>query len=269
MGVAEQNLTSVSTGLALSGKVVFTYSIGNFNTLRCVEQLRNDVCYHKANVKIVSVGGGFTYGALGVTHHATEDLAIMRALPEMTVIAPGDPVEAALATQAIASYPGPCYLRLGKAGDPVVHPSTPAFQIGRAIMLRNGHDLTLISTGGMLDSAMKAADELGKQGITTRVLSMHTVKPIDAEAIIQSASETMAMLSVEEHNTTGGLGGAVAEVLAESGSRKIAFKRLGISGGFCREVGSQEYLRNIYSLSVKGIADEASQLFGTVGSRSR
>jgi transketolase len=116
---------------------------------------------------------------------------------------------------------------------------------------------------------MKAADELGKQGITTRVLSMHTVKPIDAEAIIQSASETMAMLSVEEHNTTGGLGGAVAEVLAESGSRKIAFKRLGISGGFCREVGSQEYLRNIYSLSVKGIADEASQLFGTVGSRSR
>ena len=268
MGVAEQNLTSIATGLALSGKVVFTYSIGNFNTLRCIEQIRNDVCYHNANVKIVSVGGGFTYGALGVSHHATEDLAIMRALPEMSVITPGDPVESALATQAIAAHDGPYYLRLSKAGDPVVHQSTPAFQIGRAIRLRDGHDITLITTGGMLDSTVKAADELARQGITARVISMHTVKPIDIEAISRAASETRAILTVEEHNTLGGLGGAVAEVLAESGIPNTVFKRLGISGGFCRAVGSQEYLRGLYSLSVKGIVEKASQLLGGANSLS-
>ena len=141
VGVAEQNMSGVAAGMALCGKTVFTYSIANFPTLRCLEQIRNDICYHRANVKIVAVGGGLMYGALGMTHHATEDLAIMRALPEMTVVAPGDPLEAAHATRALAATPGPGYLRLGRAGEPAVHQGPIDFRIGRAIMLRDGSDL--------------------------------------------------------------------------------------------------------------------------------
>src|SRR5438876_9433678 len=143
-GVAEQNMTGIAAGMALSGKVVFTYSIANFPTLRCLEQVRNDVCYHNANVKIVAVGGGFAYGSLGATHHATEDLAIMRALPEMTVVAPGDPVEAEAATDAIAAHAGPCYLRLGRAGESRVHRASTDGQLGKAIEVRSGNDLALI-----------------------------------------------------------------------------------------------------------------------------
>src|SRR2546423_4713749 len=144
-GVAEQNMTGIAAGMALSGKISFTYSIANFPTLRCLEQIRNDVCYHDANVKVVSVGGGFTYGAMGATHHAIEDLAVMRALPCLVVVAPGDPVEARAATRAIIAHSGPCYLRLGKAGEPVVHTSAIDFELGKAICMREGTDATLIS----------------------------------------------------------------------------------------------------------------------------
>src|SRR3990172_770201 len=160
VGVAEQNMTGVATGLALSGKVVFTYSIANFPTLRCLEQIRNGPCYHNANVKVVSVGGGLAYGSLGMSHHATEDLAVMRVLPNLTVVAPGDPVETALATGALARQNGPAYLRLGRAGEPVVHAAGVSFELGRAVQLRDGRDLTLISTGGMLVTATRVADAL-------------------------------------------------------------------------------------------------------------
>jgi len=146
VGVAEQNMTGVAAGLALCGKIVFTYSIANFPTLRCLEQIRNDVCHHNLNVKIVAVGGGLAYGAQGYTHHAIEDLAVMLALPNMTVIAPGDSVEVRLATRAIVDWPGPCYLRLGRAGERIVHQTEPEFQIGKAIVLQQGSDVTLIST---------------------------------------------------------------------------------------------------------------------------
>src|SRR5712691_9917857 len=214
-GVAEQNMTGVAAGLALSGKTVFTYSIANFPTLRCLEQIRNDVCYHNANVKVVSVGGGLAYGNLGVTHHASEDVAIMRALPNMTVVAPGDPVEARLATRAVVALDGPCYLRLGKAGEPVVHTEEPDFQLGRALTLRDGSDLTLIASGGMLATADKVAKTLAAQGLGVRLLSMHTVKPIDREAVTRAAVETRYVFTLEEHSIEGGLGGAVAEVMAE------------------------------------------------------
>src|SRR5439155_3322307 len=158
VGVAEQNMTAIATGLALNGKVVFTYSIGNFATLRCLEQIRNDICYHNANVKIVAVGGGVAYGNLGYTHHAIEDIAIMRTLPNITVVAPGDPVEADLATRAIVAREGPCYLRLGKAGEPIVHSAEPAFELGKALVMRPGKGVTLISTGGMLKTTCEAAE---------------------------------------------------------------------------------------------------------------
>jgi transketolase len=252
-GVAEQNMTGIATGLALSRKVVFTYSIANFPTLRCLEQIRNDVCYHHAAVKIVSVGGGLVYGALGMTHHATEDLAIMRALPEMVVVAPGDPVEAECATRAIAREPGPCYLRLGRAGEPHVHQRNVEFRLGTAITVREGQDLTLISTGGLLSMVVRVADQLEKTGVHARVLSMHTIKPLDAEAVLAAARETRAVVTLEEHSVIGGLGGAVAEVLAESGELRVPFKRLGLPSAFCSQVGTQEYLQSVYGLSVEGI----------------
>ncbi len=254
VGVAEQNMTGIAAGMALSGKTVFTYSIANFPILRCLEQIRNDVCYHKANVKIVAVGGGFAYGSLGMTHHATEDLAIMRALPEMVVVAPGDPVEAAAATRALAAHPGPCYLRLGRAGELAVHRSDIDFQLGKAIRLRNGEDVTIISTGGLLQTAAKVAESLAASRIQARVLSMHTVKPLDSEAVLSAARETRAIATLEEHSVIGGLGGAVAETLAEYGGAQVPFRRFGLPSAFSSRVGCQEYLLTQSGLSVESIA---------------
>lgn len=253
-GVAEQNMTSIAAGMALAGKVVFTYSIGNFPTIRCLEQIRNDVCYHKANVKIVAVGGGFAYGALGMSHHATEDLAIFRALPDMTVIAPGDPAEAEEATQAAAAHPGPCFLRLGRAGEPRVHAGAVPFTLGKAIQVRDGGDLTLISTGGMLKTAVDVAALLAARGISARVLSMHTLKPLDEAAVVRAARETGLVVTLEEHSLIGGLGGAVAETLAEADvATPWKLKRIGLPSTFAKQVGSQEYLRAAFGLTPEAI----------------
>lgn len=265
IGVAEQNMIGIAAGLALCGKTVFAYSIANFPTIRCVEQIRNDVCYHNGNVKIVAAGGGLIYGALGSTHHVTEDTAIMRALPNMTVVAPGDPVEAALATRGVAWWRGPCYLRLGRTGDPNVHQVTPDFQIGKAIKVRDGRDITLIASGGALYNTFQAAKQLAKQGIESRVLSMHTLKPLDKEAVLSTA-ETDAIVTVEEHSIIGGLGSAVAEVLAESGIR-VPFMRMGIPDEFCSQVGSRDYLQGVYSLSVEGIVASVKKLMERKRSR--
>jgi transketolase len=241
VGVAEQNMTGVAAGLARCGKIPFTYSIANFPTLRCLEQIRNDVCYHEADVKVVAVGGGLAYGPQGYTHHGLEDLGIMRMMPGMTVVAPADPVETRLATRAIAAHPGPCYLRLGKAKEPVVHTSEPDFRLGRAIPVRPGRDVTLISTGGLLKAAVEAAGRLAAEGIDAAVLSMPTLKPLDAEAILRAASATGHILTLEEHSITGGLGSAVAEVLAEAGEA-VRFRRYGVPGRIYHEIGSQAYL---------------------------
>ena len=253
-GVAEQNMTGMATGMALTGKIVFTYSIGNFPTLRCLEHIRNDICYHNANVKVVSVGGGFAYGSMGPTHHAIEDLAVMRALPGMTVIVPGDPVETRAATRAVVEYPGPCYLRLGKAGEPTVHQSAIDFQIGKAIRLREGRDATLISTGGILEPTVKAAERLAREGIETRVLSMHTLKPLDEDAVLAAARETKAIVTIEEHSILGGLGSAVSELLAESDVQKVPFKRIGAPTAFSPYIGSQDYMRRHHGLTEEAIA---------------
>jgi len=242
-GVAEQNMTGIATGLAMSGKVVFTYSIANFPTLRCLEQIRNDVCYHRANVKIVAVGGGFAYGSQGYTHHGIEDLAVLRALPEMVVMAPGDPVEADLATRAAAAWGGPCYIRLGKAGEPIVHTAPPAFQIGKAILVRDGSDVTLISTGGMLKETVGLADKLAADGVRAAVLSMHTLKPIDAEAIARAARETRGIVTLEEHTVVGGLGSAVAEVLAAMPEARVPFRTIAAADAVRHIGGSQAFFR--------------------------
>jgi len=253
-GVAEQNMTGMAAGMALSGKVALTYSIANFPTIRCLEQVRNDVCYHNANVKVVSVGGGFTYGAMGATHHAIEDLAVMRALPGLVVVAPGDPVEARAATRAIVAHAGPCYLRLGKAGEPVVHASVIDFELGKAICMREGRDATLISTGGILQNTVRAAERLAAEGIETCVLSMHTVKPLDVDAVLAAARETEAIFTIEEHSILGGLGTAVAEVLAETEGIKAPLKRIGVPAAFSPHIGSQEYMLQCHGLTPEAIA---------------
>jgi len=253
-GVAEANMAGMAAGMALSGKIVFIYSIANFPTLRCLEQIRNDICYHNANVKIVSIGGGFAYGSMGATHHAIEDIAVMRALPNMMVVAPGDPVETRAATQAITAYPGPCYLRLGKAGEPTVHEGPIEFNLGTAIRLRDGRDATLLSTGGLLQTATKVADHLGTRGIDLRVVSMHTLKPLDTNEIAAAVYETGGLFTLEEHSIVGGLGSAVAEYLAEADCPKIVFKRLGVPSLFSPHIGSQEYMLAQHGLSCEAAA---------------
>lgn len=263
IGVAEQNMTGVAVGMALEGRVVFTYSIGNFPTLRCLEQIRNDACYHKANVKIVSIGGGFCYGALGVSHHATEDLAIMRALPNVTVVAPGDTVEVAAATRAIYKSPGTCYLRLGRGGEPRVHDSQPIFEIGKALHMFDGNDIAIMSTGGILKNAYDARQILAERGFNVALYSVHTVKPIDRATIQRVAGTCRLVVTVEEHNILGGLGGAVAEVMAEMPRRRAVLKMIGLQDRFSCEVGDQEYLRSAYGLSVSSIVSTIEETYLT------
>lgn len=253
MGVAEANMVGIAAGLALSGKIVFIYSIVPFVTMRCFEQIRNDVCYQNLNVKIVGIGGGLCYGSAGMTHHSIEDIAIMRALPNMKVLAPADPVETALAIKAAIGVDGALYIRLGRGGESTVHSNPPVFKIGKAITVKDGTDVTLIATGSLVYNVLLVAKELSKEGISAKVISMHTVKPLDEEAILQAARETEAVFTIEEHTLVGGLGSAVAEVLAESSNRNIFFKRLGLRDLFCHHVGNQEYLREMVGLSVNEI----------------
>ncbi|NPV56720.1 MAG: transketolase [Anaerolineae bacterium] len=261
VGVAEQNMTGMAAGISTTGKVVFTYSIANFPVMRCLEQVRNDICYHNLNVKIVAVGGGFGYGSAGYTHHGLEDLAVMSALPNMTVLAPGDPVETRLAVRAIVQHPAPCYLRLGKGGEPVVHTSEPRFEIGKAIPLMSGKDLTLISTGGILSIVMSAARALEAAGFSVGVLSMPTVSPLDRDAVLAAAAASRALLTVEEH-APGGLGSRVAEALAVAGAG-IPFAMLTADRSHLHLAGSQDYLRDHSGLSLEAILAKARDLLAS------
>lgn len=267
-GVAEQNMTGVATGLALEGRIVFTYSIANFPTLRCLEQIRNDAAYHEANVKVTAIGGGFSYGSLGMSHHATEDLAIMRALG-VVVVAPACDWEAAEAASAVAATPGTCYVRIDRSSPGSTRRTGETFVLGRARQMRDGSDLTLIATGGIVAVAMSAADVLGaEKGISCRVLSMHTVNPIDDDAILAAARETGGIVTVEEHTIRGGLGSAVAETCLDAGVNPGVFHRVGLRAGFSSIVGSQDYLRARYGMdmaSVVAVAEQAVRRRAAIG----
>ena len=259
-GVAEQNMTGIAAGLALSGKVVFTYSIANFPVMRCLEQIRNDVCYHRLNVNIVAVGGGLAYGPAGYTHHAVEDLAVMRALPNMTVVAPGDPVETRLAARALARAEGPSYLRLGKAGEPVVHTEEPPFQLGRAIPVREGSDATIVSTGAALRLAVDAADALAARELSVGVLSMPTVKPLDRAAVLRAAERTPLVCVVQEHSDCGGLTDAVARCLAERPELGATLVPVELSSAHSDgTIGGQAFLAERAGVSAARIVEELLQ----------
>ncbi len=247
-GVAEQNMTGMAAGMALEGRIPFIYSIVPFVTMRNFEQIRNDICYHNANVKIVGVGAGFSYAIYGYTHYALEDIAILRTLPNLTILAPGDPIEAQFAVEEAIKIKGPVYIRLGKAGEPNIHRDSSQLQLGKAAVVREGKDVTLIASSIMLARGFEVAEALAKKGISCRLLSMHTIKPLDEKSIIDSANKTKAIITLEEHTIIGGLGSAVSEVLAEH-SVGIPFKRLAVKNEITKKMGDQEYMRNVFGLS--------------------
>ena len=260
VGIAEQNMMGLAAGLSLEGKKVVAYSIGNFASLRCLEQIRNDACYHDANITVVASGGGFSYGSLGMSHHTTEDLAILRALPNMVVVAPCTKNEAKEATKQLVSTKGVGYLRLDKTAAEEVALAQP-FSIGKSRIFREGTDLTLIATGGILEEAVLAAKELEKFGLDVKILGIHTVKPIDKEEILKSALETGGLIVIEEHNKDGGLGSAVAEVCMDHAVLPNKFLRIGLNNTFSSIVGSQHYLRAQYEIDHKAIVSSVKKLW--------
>ena len=255
-GIAEQNMTTLAAGMALEGKCVFTYSIGNFPTLRCVEQIRNDCAYHNANVKVVCVGGGFVYGPLGMSHHATEDIAVLRALPNVVVMAPADFVEAEACTRALADYQGTAYLRLGRGGEKQIHEKVENFQIGKALRVHDGEQIAIFSTGGIAEEVIEAYDELVKRGYNPAFYTFPTIKPIDRELVEDISKSFDLIVTVEEQNIVGGFGSAIAEVMAEMREKKAYLLRLGINDEYSEIVGNQRYLRQHYGIGSQEIVDK-------------
>lgn len=259
-GVAEQNMTGLATGLALEEKIVFTYSIANFPTLRCLEQIRNDAAYHDANVNVVSIGGGFSYGALGMSHHATEDLAIMRAIPQVTVMSPGCMWEVEQATTALIEKPGTGFLRLDKSSGGDTSTRNSDFEIGVPRRLAEGSDVTIAVSGGILGEVLRAVESLNDAGISCDLFSCHTIKPFVPDEILSSVQQTGRLVVVEEHIVAGGLAGLLAEECLEAGVAPQKYLRLGIRGGFCSEVGSQDYLRRQYGIDAESLLESIAAI---------
>lgn len=253
LGISEANMLGVAAGMASCGKIPFAYTIGAFLAYRALEFIRNDICLQKLNVKIVGTGAGEVYSALGPTHHSTEDLGGLRSLPNLVILCPASPLEVKKATLAAYEHDGSVYLRLGTNREPEIYNADYLYQIGKGIMLRSGTDITLIGTGSILNDIMTAADILDKGGISARVINIHTIKPIDNKIILQAAEETKGIITIEDHNIIGGLGSAVAEVIAEAG-RGILFKRLGLQN-FSNGYGTYAQVKEMNGVGINQIID--------------
>ena len=259
-GVAEQNMTGIATGLGLEGKIIFTYSIANFNTLRCLEQIRNDACYHEVNVNIVSVGGGFSYGPLGYSHHATEDIAIIRALPNIQVFTPSDDWEVKQIVKNMVAHEGVSYLRIDKSFAPSSNRLDEVFEVGKPRILKEGKDLSILACGGILDLALKASEYFEKQGINIRVVSVHSINPFDENIVIDCASNTGGIITLEEHSLNGGLGSLVCETLVRNNILPGKFFSMGLESKFSTIVGTQDYLRDINGIGLESIKQNIRSL---------
>jgi transketolase len=255
-GVAEANMISMGAGMAMCGLRPVAYTITPFITTRCLEQIRVDVCYHHQSVIIVGVGAGMSYASLGATHHACEDIAFLRALPGMTVICPGDAMEVRAALRAALKHDGPVYIRLGKKNEPVIHPDVPDLKIGEAIILREGADVCLLSTGNLLPNVCEAADLLAEAGISAQVVSFHTVKPLDERLLRDAFARFPLVTTVEEHSVIGGLGGAVAEWRADQDVTGARLLRIGTPDNFMHEAGSQSHARELFGLTPDAIVQK-------------
>ena len=245
VGIAEQNMTGVAAGLAMEGYNVFTYSIGNFPTLRCMEQIRYDVCYHNLSVKIVAVGGGYAYGPLGVSHHTTEDIGMLRTIPNLTVCAPGDPVEAKLITSHFCNTKQPGYLRLGKAGEPVIHSSVGTISFGKILPVIDGTGTAVLTTGGMLSYAV---DYIKQHSLNWGLYSVPVIKPMDVISLSDIAKKYSHLITMEEHQRSGGFGSAVLEALNEIRNGELidfmpSLKIIAIPDIFIGYAGTQDFLR--------------------------
>jgi transketolase len=260
-GVAESNMMSMAAGLALSGLRPVVYTIAPFVTYRCLEQIRIDVCYQNLPVVIVGVGAGLSYAALNATHHALEDIAVLRALPRLRIVCPGDPVEVKLALQQALADSSPVYLRLGKKGEPVVHRSEPTFQIGIWNTIQVGEAVCLLATGTMLPVALQAAKKLATQGIPAEVVSCHTVKPLDEAMLTAVFSRFELVVSIEEHSRIGGFGSAVAEWLCDQAFCIAQLVRLGTDDRFLYRAGGQNHARTEFGLTPERIAQSVFQAF--------
>ncbi len=248
VGIAESNMIGVAAGLSLSGKAVYCYSIIPFLIMRSFERIRVDLCYDNVSVKLIGAGGGFSYGLEGMTHHAIEDISIMRSLPGMTVVAPGDAEETQAVIEASVDHQGPLYIRLGKNGESHVYDDVPKLEIGKGIVIKNGSDICIIATGSMLFAAKVVSEELAKMGLDVRLVSMHTIKPLDKELVKMCASDSSAIFTIEEHSINGGLGTAVSEQLMELGYRGL-FKKIGLPDEYSSYIGNIDYLLEKYNLT--------------------
>lgn len=260
-GVSEAHIIGMAAGLALSGKVVYVNTIGTFLTRRCLEQIVDDLCLHRVKVRLIANGGGLVYAPLGPTHLAIEDIALMRAIPDMAVVAPCDAQEMRRLVAATLDWPTPIYFRVAKGGEPTVSRADLPCALGQAIVLREGRDVLLVTTGVALHQALAAAELLGQRGVAAGILHAHTVKPIDRAAILAAAAGVSAVVTVEEHTINGGLGSAVAEILAES-DLAVRLRRLGIPDVFPDIYGSQSDHFARYGIDPAGIAAVAQELAG-------
>jgi transketolase len=253
-GIAEQSMAGLATGLAREGYIVFMYSIANFTFMRCLEQLRNGAAYHDCNVNVVSVGGGFSYGQLGMSHHATEDLAIMRCMPTTMVCCPAERWEVGVLTNTIANSTGLTYLRLDKSCSPSTQTDGESLlPIGKSRVLRTGTDVSLVATGGIVGEVVQAAEQLAFDGISAEVISVPYIKPFDPDVVENSANKTGRIVTVEEHSIHGGLGSVIAETLGERGRMPKVFRRIGLREKFASVVGDQQFLRQTFGLSADSI----------------
>jgi len=260
-GVAEQNMTGMAAGLALSGLRPFTYTITPFATTRVIEQIRVDICYHNAPVVIVGTGSGLSYASLGPTHHSCEDVGILRTFPNLTVLCPADAMEVGPAMTAALALPGPVYIRLGKKGEPTIHAKPPQIEIGRGLVMREGTDVCLLGMGTMTATALEATKLLQGHGISAGVVSMHTVKPLD-EALLRESFERFRLVAViEEHSVIGGLGSAVAEWLAAHGPKRGVLEAIGTPDAFISAAGSQRWMREQCGLTPQAVADRIARRF--------
>lgn len=262
VGIAEQNMFGMAAGLAKTGLIPFASTMAIFACMRAGEQIRTDIAYQNLPVKIIATHAGISFGHAGTTHHCTEDFAIMRAIPNMTVICPADGIETSKAVQACVDTPGPVYIRIGRGFEPPCYESADyAYEIGKAITMRDGTDLTIICCGIAVLQAMNAAKTLQESdGLSVRVINMHTIKPLDRAAILQAVSETRRILTIEEHNVLGGLGDAVGSVIAESG-KGCVFQKHGMQDAFAT-IGYAEDLYSYYGLDANGIVDKVRQMMG-------
>lgn len=261
VGIAEQNAIGIASGLATTGLRAYVCGYAPFLTARSMEQVRNDVAYANQRVVIGAAASGISLGVAGGTHHALEDLALMRSLPNMTVIVPADIDEAYQATLATLDIDGPVYLRLGgRVEEPAVSDAGAPFRLGQAAQLRTGNDVAIIACGALVQMAVRASDALRAQGIQARVLNLHTIKPFDRDAVLAAAAETRGIVTAEEHHLTGGLGGAVAELLATE--RPTRMRMVGMPDEFAT-VGPTNAVRAKYGMSAEGIADACREVLGT------